>query len=92
MSPKLTSLIASVVAAIFAIFLSYFTTTPEFLTQLILGAAAFVITGLLLLFLLLLPWFRPLAAKRQRAVIWSVAASTAMVVSFLPLALFLLRR
>jgi hypothetical protein len=66
------------------------TTTPEVITQLIVGTAAFLAAGIVLLVLLWTQWLRALPPERQRRTIWVAAGVTGLVVCLLPLAVGIL--
>ena len=69
MSTKKTALLAVAVTGFAATVLGAFTTTPELITQLIVGIGAFLAAGIVLLVLLWTPWLRALPPERQRRTI-----------------------
>jgi hypothetical protein len=91
MSTKITAAVAVVVTAVVVTFLAAFTATPDLVIQLVTGGIAFLVTGLVLLIVLWLPWMRALPESRQKKVVWLVAASTGVAVCCLPFALWLFR-
>jgi hypothetical protein len=91
MDAKLTALPAIVVTGFAAAVLGAFTTTPEVITQLVVGMAASLASGIVLLALLWTPWLRALSPERQRRAIWIAAAGTGLVVCCLPLVVGILR-
>ncbi len=92
MSPKFTALVAAVTTGCGATVIGAFTTTPEMVTQLIVGTTAFMASGIVLLVLFCTPWLRAVSAERQRRVIWFAAVSTGALICLLPLALLLFRQ
>jgi hypothetical protein len=91
MSTKMTAAVAAVVAAVVVTVLTAFTATPDVVFQLVNGGVALLVTGLVLLIVLWLPWMRALPENRQKKVIWLVAASAGFAVCWLPLALVLFK-
>ena len=91
MSTKMTAAVAVVVAAVAVTFLTAFTATPDLVMQLVNGAVALVVTGVVLLIVLQLRWMRALPENHQKRVVWLVAASTGFAVCWLPLLLVLIR-
>jgi len=87
----MTAAVAVVVTAVIVTFLAAFIVTPEVITQLVMGGMAFLVTGLVLLIVLWLPWMRALPDGRQKKVIWLVAASAGVAVCCLPFAFWLFR-
>ena len=92
MNSKQTALIALVATGVGATVLGAFTTTPEVITQLIVGTEAFLAAGIILLVLLRTPWLRALPPERQRRTIWIAAGSTGLLVCLLPLVIGILTR
>ena len=92
MSTKQTALVAVVVTGVCATVLAAFTTTPEVITQLIVGTAAFLAAGFVLLVLMWTPWLRALPPERQRRTIWIAAGGTGLLVCLLPLVIGSLTR
>jgi hypothetical protein len=92
MSAKLTAILAVPITAYCAGILGAFTTTPEPISQIIVGAGALIFSGLVVFGLWLVPSFQSCAIARQRAVIWITASSTSAIVCLFPLVLYLLRR
>jgi hypothetical protein len=86
MNPRLTALLAVVATGCGATVLGGFTTTPEVITQLIVGITAFLASGIVVFVLFCTPWMRSLSPERQRRAIWFAAATTGVIVCFLPLA------
>jgi hypothetical protein len=91
MSTKMTAAVAVVIAAVVVTFLTAFTATPDLMFMIVNGGVALVVTGLVLLIVLCLPWMRALPENRQKTVIWLVAASAGFAVCWLPLALVLFK-
>jgi hypothetical protein len=89
MNPRQTALVAVVVTGFCATVLG---ATPDVITQLIVGTAAFLAAGIVLLVLLWTPWLRALPPARQRRTIWFAAGVTGLVVCLLPLAVGILTR
>ena len=87
----MTASVAVIVAAVVVTFLTAFTATPDPVMQLVNGAVALVVTGVVLLIILQLRWMRALPENRQKRVVWLVAASTGFAVCWLPLLLVLFR-
>jgi hypothetical protein len=92
MNLKRTALLAVVVTGCVATILGAFTTTPELITQVIVGIVAFLAAGIVLLLLLWTPWLRALPPERQRRTIWIAAGGTGLVVCLLPLVIGILTR
>ena len=92
MNSKQTALVALLVTGVGATVLGAFTTTPEVITQLIVGTAAFLAAGIVLLVLFCTPWLRSLPPERQRHTIWMAAGSTGLVVCLLTLVIGILTR
>ena len=92
MNSKQTAVLAAVVTAVAATFLAGFTATPDPLTQVLVGTVALIVTSLVLVAVLWLPWTRGLPDSRRKSVIWLVAAGTAAVVTCVPLVQVALRR
>ena len=91
MNPKLTAIIGVVVTGFCGMVLGAFTTTPEAITQIIVGIGASLAAGTVLLVLFCTPWMRSLPAGRQRRVIWCAALGTGVITCFLPLGSLLFR-
>jgi len=91
MNSKLTALLAVVVTGFCATVLGAFTTTPEVITQLVVGVSAFLASGIVVVALLWTPWLRALSPERQRRGIWIAACGTGLLVTLLPMAVALFR-
>src|ERR1041384_4591143 len=92
MNSKQTALIALVATGVGATVLGAYTATSEVITQLIVGVAAFLAAGIVLLVLLWTPWLRALPPERQHRIIWIAAGGTSLVVCLLPLMIGILSR
>jgi hypothetical protein len=92
MSAKLTAFLAVPVTAYCAGILGALTMTPEMMSQIIVGVAAFIFAGLVVSGLWFVPAFRICAVARQRSVIWIAASSTSAIVCIFPLVIYLLKR
>lgn len=91
MNSKMTAVIAVVCTALVVMLVAGLVTTPEMITQILMGCAAFFVTGLALLVLLCLPWMRTLPQNRQTLSICTVAAISGIAVCFVSLLIVLLR-
>lgn len=91
MNTKLTAFVAVVVTGFCATFLGAFTTTPEVLTQLVVGVSATLASGIVVLVLMWTPWFGALRPERQRRATWIAACGTGLLMAFLPMLLSLSR-
>jgi hypothetical protein len=89
MSPKLTAFLAVVVTAYCAGILGAITMTPEVMSQIIVGVAAFIFSGMVVLGLWFIPSFRTCPVARQRVVIWIAAGGASIFVCILPLIFWL---
>ena len=87
----MTAASAVVVTAVIVTLLAAFIVTPEAITLLVMGGMAFLVTGLVLLIVLWLPWMRALPEGRQKKVICLVAASAGVAVCCSPFAFWLFR-
>ena len=92
MSPSQTGLVAVVTTGAGATVLAAFTATLEAVTQLAVGFAAVVASGVGLLLLWWTPWFRALPPERQQRAMWVTTGIIGFIVCCLPLVIILLRR
>ena len=92
MSTKQTAFIAVIVTGFCASVLAAITTTPELITELIVGIGAFLAAGIVLSVLLWTPWLRALPPEQQRRTLWIAAGSTGLVVCLLPQVIWTLTR
>ena len=92
MNVRKTAIVAVVLTGIVSTIVAAFTTTPELITQLVVGLGAFVASGVVALVLLLTPWLGTLSPRGQRRAVWLAVAGTGAIVCILPFGLTILRR